>query len=113
EDLCTRPGRWILIVEDERRPHRYWQALAFEDGSLVAEVVSNFYLDSDHHWSTQQESELTNLGWERPESPRSTNWIKVEASTMPETDVVARRALATLGTVFELKQAACLRVIHL
>lgn len=110
EDLCARPGRWILIVEDERRPHLYWQALAFEDGSLVAEVVSNFYLDSDHHWSTQQESELTNLGWERPESPRSTNWIKVEASTMPETDVVARRALATLGTVFELKQAACLRV---
>src|ERR1700722_9517736 len=44
DSLCARPGRWILIAEDSTRPHLFWQALAFEDGSLCTEVVSNFYL---------------------------------------------------------------------
>src|ERR1700722_13276203 len=35
--LCRRPGRWILIAEDNKRRHHFWQGLAFEDGSLVTE----------------------------------------------------------------------------
>src|ERR1039458_4896397 len=44
ESLCARPGRWILIVERDDQRHLFWQALAFEDGSVVTEVVSNHYL---------------------------------------------------------------------
>jgi hypothetical protein len=40
--LCCRPGRWVLIAEDARRSYRFWQALAFEDGSLVVEAASGF-----------------------------------------------------------------------
>ena len=34
ESLCSRPGRWTLIVEDDHPRHLFWQALAYEDGSL-------------------------------------------------------------------------------
>ena len=49
KSLCARPGRWILIAEAADRPPLFWQALAFEDGSLVTEVVSNHYLAAEHH----------------------------------------------------------------
>jgi hypothetical protein len=45
--LCRRPGRWILIAEDNARRHHFWRALAFEDGSLVTETVSNYYLEGE------------------------------------------------------------------
>jgi hypothetical protein len=38
ERLCGRPGGWILIAEDNEHHHHFWQALAFEDGSLVTET---------------------------------------------------------------------------
>ena len=41
--LCERPGRWILITECG--PYRYRQALACEDGALVAEVISNHWIE--------------------------------------------------------------------
>ncbi|HEY1826716.1 MAG TPA: hypothetical protein VGF87_01780 [Acidimicrobiales bacterium] len=50
--LCARPGRWILIGEDANRQYLFWQALAFEDGSLVSEVVSNYYLAKDRRWTS-------------------------------------------------------------
>ena len=43
--LVFGPGRWALIAEDGGG--RYVQALAFEDGSLMAEVVSNNYLQAE------------------------------------------------------------------
>ena len=46
--LVFGPGRWVLIVEDTLR--RYVQVLPFEDGSLVAEVASNNYLEDDQRW---------------------------------------------------------------
>jgi hypothetical protein len=61
--LCTHPGRWILIVEPRDRPHLFWQALAFEDGSLCTEVVSNTYLVGDQ-WTPNEEIRLLELGWD-------------------------------------------------
>ena len=102
ESLCRRPGRWILIVEDDHRRHHFWQALAFEDGSLVTEVVSNTYLNDDDQWSAQQEGQLVALGWERPNPPKRTNFIHVEATTSPDTDLVCQLALATMRELFGL-----------
>ena len=102
EALCSRPGRWILIVEDEGRRHLFWQALAFEDGSLVTEVVSNNYLDGDDRWTAAQEVRFSELGWEPPVADRRPNWISVEYSTAPNIGHVVERALATLRELFGL-----------
>jgi hypothetical protein len=99
--LCAAPGRWVLIVEHNVRRHRFWQALAFEDGSLCTEVVSNTYLEGEDRWTTEQEDRLVDLGWERP-APKRPNFINVEPTTCPETGVVCRRARATLRELFGL-----------
>jgi hypothetical protein len=51
-----------LIVEAEEQRQLFWQALAFEDGSLCTEVVSNTYLDRDDQWTPEQEHRLAALG---------------------------------------------------
>jgi hypothetical protein len=102
ESVCRRPGRWILIVEHERRRHLFWQALAFEDGSVCTEAVSNHYLADEHHWSRRQQEQLLALGWEPPNPPKRPNFINVEATTSPDTDLLCQRALATLKEVFGL-----------
>jgi hypothetical protein len=109
--LCERPGRWILIAEDARRPTRFWQALCFEDGSMVAEVVSNRYLEGDERWTPWDEDRLQALGWEPPDQPRRPNWLVVEATTSPPIDVVATRAVATLQTIFGIEDGDRLKLI--
>jgi hypothetical protein len=101
--LCRRPGRWILIAEDNVRRHHFWQSLAFEDGSLVTETVSNHYLEGEDRWTPEEDRRLLALGWECPQPPRTTNWINVEYTTCPPVDEVAKRAAATLRLVFGLE----------
>ena len=100
--LCGGPGRWVLIIEPNLRRHLFWQALAFEDGSLCTEVISNTYLEGEDRWTTEQEHRLVMLGWEPPNPPKRPNFINVEATTSPETGVVCRRAIATLRELFGL-----------
>jgi hypothetical protein len=100
--LCARPGRWILIVEHNLQRQLFWQALAFEDGSLCTEVVSNHYLDGEDRWTPEQEVRLLALGWDPPNPPKRPNWIHVEATTSPDTATEGRRALATLRDLFGL-----------
>ena len=95
--LCRRPGRWILIAEVG--PSRYWQALAYEDGSLVAEVASNHWREPDDHMTPQEESRLRMLGWEAPDLPGRPNWTRVESTTSPAAAGVALQAVETLGGV--------------
>jgi hypothetical protein len=94
---------YCLIAEDNERRHLFWQALAYEDGSLVTEVVGNHYLEGEDRWTPEQESRLLTLGWECPHPPRRPNWINVEYSTSPPVDEVAKRASATLRRVFGLE----------
>jgi len=102
ERLCRRPGRWILIAEDNVHRHHFWQALAFEDGSLVTETVSNFYLEGEDRWAPEREHRLLALGWEPPRLPKRSNWIDVQYTTSPPVDEVARLASTTLKEVFGL-----------
>ncbi len=102
--LVDWPGRWILIIEDAECHHHFWQALAFEDGSLVAEVVSNYYLDGDELLSPEDAARLTQLGWETPDPPRRTNWITIHPTYSPPVDKVAQRAMRTLREVFGLTE---------
>ena len=100
--LCRNPGRWILIIEAEQRRQLFWQALAFEDGSLCTEVVSNTYLFGDDQWTDEQEHRLLEFGWDPPSLPGRPNYIHAEDTTSPAIDVECRRALATLRKVFGL-----------
>lgn len=102
EALCARPGRWILIVESTERPHLFWQALAFEDGSLCTEVVSNHYLPEEHRWTRVEEEQLLALGWEWHVKPYLTNWTNVQATTTPDIAPVARQTLVTLNELFRM-----------
>lgn len=110
DSLCQRPGRWILIVEDAQCPRRFWQALAYEDGSLVTEVVSNYYLADENRWTDEQNRQLVKLGWEHPEPPRTTNWMNVEYTTSPATGLIVCRAMATLRFVFGLTLSDKLKI---
>src|ERR1022692_5329130 len=101
--LCRRPGRWILIAEDNERRHHFWQALACEDGSLVTETVSNYYLEGEDRWTPEQESRLLELGWEPPKPPKRTNWIDVQYTTSPSVEEVTRLAATTLREGFGLR----------
>jgi hypothetical protein len=102
ESLCARPGRWILIVEPVDRPHLFWQALAFEDGSLCTETVSNHYLPDEHHWSRSEEELLLALEWEWHVKPYLTNWINVQSTTTPDVGSVTSQALDTLRELFAM-----------
>ncbi len=97
--LTERPGRWILIAETG--PYRYWQALAFEDGALVTEVVSNHWIEGQHRWAPKQEEELRELGWMLPDPPRRPNWSRVESTTSPDVAAVATQAVETLSAYLE------------
>jgi hypothetical protein len=107
--LCGRPGRWILVVEREADGQFLWQALAYEDGSLVTEVVSNNYLEGVDRWTPAQEQRLTERGWEPPSLKRP-NWIGVEETTMPDVGAVVDRSLSTLRELFGFGEDDQLRV---
>jgi hypothetical protein len=98
--LCSRPGRWILIAEDAHRPHRFWQAMAFEDGSLVAEAGSGTPSLPSERLTTAERRELARLGWEAPGPPSSPNWRRVEATTSPDVEAVAAQCVATLRNAY-------------
>ncbi len=96
--LCERPGRWILVIEFG--PDRYWQALAFEDGSLVVEVISNHWIEGELRWRPEQEEHLRDLGWTDPDPHRKSNWSRLEPTTSPDVSGVAQQAAETLSRVF-------------
>jgi hypothetical protein len=100
--LSCRPGRWILIAEDARRSYRFWQALAFEDGSLVVEAASGIGCPDSERLSPEAEDLLVELGWDAPDPPSSPNWRRIEATTSPDISGVAAQAVRTLHEVFEL-----------
>jgi hypothetical protein len=101
--LSSDPGRWILIVEETASWNRYIQVLAFEDGSLMAETVSNFNLGPAEQWDADHERLLDRIGWHQPEDGGSPNWSVVWATVTPPLEEAARMIRCTLRTVFGLR----------
>ena len=93
---------WVLIAVDAGTSNRFWQAMAFEDGSLVVEAANNSL-----HGGTEQSlpatEKLTELGWDVPYSPSRPNWRRVEATISPDIGAVANQAIRTLREVFGIK----------
>ena len=106
--MVRSPGRWILIVEAPG--HRYVQFLAPEDGGLVAECVSNAYLDDEWRLSEDDEELLPQLGWGWPEPPDQLNWQTVEFAEVAVLDV-AVLAVHTLRQVFDVEDEDALLVL--
>ena len=100
--LCDRPGRWILIAEDAVQPNHFWQALAFEDGSLVTEIVSNHYLRGNDRWTGRQEPHWSAWDGSALIHQRRPNWIHVEYTTSPAVAEVAAQAVESMRQVFGL-----------
>ncbi len=100
ERLCSRPGRWILIVEDAARPFRYWQVMAFEDGSVVAEAGSGTATLPSERQDADERRLLEQLGWSPPNLPSTPNWRRVEATTSPDVMGVADQAVRTFRDVY-------------
>jgi hypothetical protein len=100
--LCECPGRWILIAEDARRHHHFWQAIAYEDGSLYVEFVSNYYLEGDELLTDADGRWLESQGWKVPDPPKWPNWARVEATTSPAVGEVAQQAVEAIREVFGL-----------
>ncbi len=104
ERLCSRPGRWILIVESVDRPRLFWQTIAYEDGSLVAEATSATYGTDDERHTPETEAALAGLGWLSPVPPKRPNWQRVEHSFYPEIGDVADQAIRTLRDIFGIEE---------
>ena len=102
--LCSRPGRWIVVAEDAERSHRFWQALAFEDGSLIVEASSGIGCTDAERLAPEVEARLGDLGWDTPDPPKSPNWRRVEATFSPDTADVATQAIETMRNVFGLDE---------
>jgi len=100
--LCSRPGRWIVVAEDAERSHRFWQAIAYEDGSLIAEASSGIACTDAEGLTPEVEARLGTLGWDTPDPPNSPNWSRVEATFSPDTADVATQAIETMRNVFGL-----------
>jgi len=100
--LCSRPGRWVLIAADARRSNRFWQAMAFEDGSLVVKAANNSMLEGTKHLLPRADEKLAGLGWDAPALPSSPNWRRVEATINPDIVSVAGQAVRTLREVFDI-----------
>jgi hypothetical protein len=98
--LTFAPGRWVVIVEDDRG--RFVQVLAYEDGSLLAEVVANFYLKEGDRWGQEDEAKLAALGWQPPCAPHSPNWRVMFATVTPDLAEVSALLITTLQAVFGL-----------
>jgi hypothetical protein len=100
--LTAAPGRWIVVLKDANRPSRIIQFLAYEDGSLVAEVTSKTFLRGRDKWTKRQEEAIAVLGWEPPKPPKRPNWIGIWPTFSPPLDEVVERTLQTLRGVFGL-----------
>jgi hypothetical protein len=88
--LSRDPGRWILSTKDTENLNHYLQFLTFEDGSMIAECVSNTCLQGSDCWTKAQEQALVELGWNEPEEGISPNWWLICPTTAPDVQGVAR-----------------------
>lgn len=108
--LSRRPGRWILIAEDVERSHIYWQALSFEDGSIIAEATSATYGGPDECHSPEVLDLLGELGWVSPNPPDHPNWWRSEPTFYPDIADIADQAVRTLQDAFAMPLSGRIRL---
>ena len=99
--LVSSPGRWVFILEPVESD-RYLQMLVYEDGSIFAEAVSNYFLEGPDRLSVEEEAALGVIGWNEPRLPDKPNWWAVHATLYPDTSTLASLVLWTLGLVYGL-----------
>jgi hypothetical protein len=66
--------RWILIIEPVKSPRRFVQVLAPSNGALIAECVSNEFLQGDDQLGDRENELLSVLGWDWPAPLNKPNW---------------------------------------
>jgi len=102
QKLVLDPGRWIVIIGDSRDNNHFVQFLVYEDGSLIAETVSNHYLGERDRWSGDEEADLLALGWGEPDPPKKPNWFVIYPTLHPPVGEIAQLSIATLREVLAL-----------
>jgi hypothetical protein len=108
--LVSDPGRWILILEvGPPAANRFVQYLAYEDGSLAAETVSNRYLADRHRHSERTHRLLRSLGW-WPPSETKPNWWSMQATMEPDVQAAARLGVATLRSAYAVAEDGGVKV---
>lgn len=97
EAMLDGRGRWVLVVEGT--PTRYVQFLT-EERVIVAECVSNEFLEGDDRLAEDAEELLPELGWDWPAPPNQPNWLTVQDDDNAALDISVL-ALQTMRRVFE------------
>jgi hypothetical protein len=106
--LTSAPGRWLVILEigPEENPY-YVQFIAYEDGSLIAEAVSDHYLPPNRRIGEQGSGELRRMGWLTP--LEGGNWRLVEDTVAPDVPLATGMAIAALTAVYGAGEDAPVR----
>lgn len=94
-------GRWITVIERGTAPVRYVQCLALEGSgsAVVAEAISDAYLDDGSQLSRYEIGSLRQLGWSLAD-PEDDNWRIIEEAPGRTVHDLACRMLATLRWAF-------------
>ena len=100
-EMIGDDGRWIVVIERGQEPLRYVQLLAFEGSgsAVVAEAVSDAYLDSGSELSRYEAGSLRQLGWSLADAEED-NWRIEEETPSASVHDLACRLVATLRWAF-------------
>jgi hypothetical protein len=79
ERMLRTPGRWVLVLEVEDVPMHYTQLWTdHDDNVILAECVSNEFLEGPSRLTDEQEELLPTLGWDWPAPPNQPNWRSID-----------------------------------
>ena len=98
----------FLTIEVTDRD-RYVQFLGVSQG-ILAEAVSNRFLDAEHQLSEEEQRQIETLGWAAPNESRPNYW-RIWTSPIPFVDVV-NLAVSTLCDVFGVNSPEKLAYIN-
>jgi hypothetical protein len=110
ERMTEAAGRWVLLIATELTESHYVQLLTdSEDETLLAECVSNKYLQGSDRLTEEQEELLPTLGWDWPAPPNEPNWRTVEFNPSSSLET-AIRVSHTMRRVFKCSDDSLLVV---
>ena len=108
--MIESDGQWVLLLEIEQNSLHYVQLLTDrEEETLLAECVSNEYLQGSDRLTERQEELLPTVGWGWPAPPNERNWFTIEFNSSSSLET-AIRIVHTLRRVFECSDETVLKV---